>query len=312
MSRQSLVAAALFLLALIAWRYAGYAGADRLGEIAVWAIFAMSLDLVTGYAGMVSLGHALFFGLGAYTLASLTLFLKVPPSLAMAAAVSIGALSALVIGAVAVRLAGVFFIMITLAFGQMGWAYFIRAPLFGGFGGLSGVGQLDLSWLGLSLVDPRDFALVAVIAAGLVYLLLARATASPFGRMLVALHQNEHRARALGLPVQRYKLAAFALSGAVAGLAGALQAERTGFVSPELLVWTTSGEVLIMVIVGGLGTLVGPVIGAALWVSLKHYLSALTAYWMLPMGLFFVAIVLFAGSGLMGLLKARRARPADA
>ncbi len=308
--RQHVIAALLLLAALLAWRFSGYAGEDRLGEIAVWAIFAMSLDLLVGYAGLVSLGHALFFGLGAYAMASLGLFLKWPPSLALFAAVAVAAAGSLAIGAVAVRLTGVFFIMITLAFGQMGWAYFLRARVFGGVGGLSGAGQLDLSALGLDLGDPADFALFAVIAAALVYAALARVTRSPFGRMLVALHQNEHRARALGLPVRRYKLAAFTLAGAVAGLAGDLQAERTGFVSPELLVWTTSGEVLIMVIVGGLGSLVGPVAGAAVWVMLRHYLSALTPYWMLAMGLFFVAVVLFAGRGLVGLAgDATRRRP---
>jgi branched-chain amino acid transport system permease protein len=304
---RALVAAALSLAALVSWRFSGYAGEDRLGEIAVWAIFAMSLDLLVGYAGLVSLGHALFFGLGAYAMASLSLFLKLPPGLALLAAIAIAAASALVIGAIAIRLRDVFFIMITLAFGQMGWAYVLRAPGLGGVGGMSGVGQLDLGWLGLSLVNPGDFALFAIAVAALVWGALAFLVASPFGRMLLALHQNEHRARALGLPVQRYKLAAFTLAGAVAGLAGALQAQRTGFVSPELLVWTTSGDVLIMVIVGGLGTLVGPVAGAAIWVLLRHYLSALTPYWMLILGLIFVAIVLFAGNGLMGLARRRRA-----
>ena len=305
--RQHLVALLLLLAALAAWQFSGYAGEDRLGEIAVWAIFAMSLDLLVGYAGMVSLGHALFFGLAAYALASLTLFLKWPPALALPVAIAVAAVSALLVGAVAVRLGGVFFIMITLAFGQMGWAYFQRAPGFGGVGGLSGVTAPDLSAIGLDLSNPGDFALVAVVAAALVYLLLTLVTASPFGRMLVALHQNEHRARALGLPVERYKLAAFTLAGALAGLAGCLQAWRTGFVSPELLVWTGSGEVLIMVIIGGLGSLAGPVAGAAIWVMLRNYLSGLTAYWMLPMGLFFVAMVLFAGGGLMGLMRRRTA-----
>jgi branched-chain amino acid transport system permease protein len=308
--RRHLVAALLFVAALGAWRFAGYAGEDRLGEIAVWAIFAMSLDLVTGYAGLVSLGHALFFGLGAYALAGLTLFLKWPTVAAVPAAVAIAALAAALIGRVAVRLGGVFFIMITLAFGQMGYAYFLRSPAFGGVGGLSGIKPIDLGGLGLNLADPADFALVAILAAGLVYLVLARLVDAPFGRMLVALHQNEGRARALGLPVQRYKLAAFTVAGAIAGLAGTLQAQRTGFVSPDLVVWTASGEVLIMVIVGGLGTLAGPAAGAALWVLLRHYLSALTPYWMLVMGLVFVAVVLFAGEGLVGtaLRSFRRAR----
>ncbi len=305
--RQHLAAALLLLAGLAAWRFSGYAGEDRLGEIAVWAIFAMSLDLLVGFAGMVSLGHALFFGLGAYALASLTLFLKWPPSLALLAAVAVAAASALVVGALAVRLSGVFFIMITLAFGQMGWAYFVRARGFGGIGGMSGMTPLDLSALGLDLSNPADFALIGITAAALVYLLLAIVTAAPFGRMLVALHQNEHRTRALGLPVERYKLAAFALAGALAGLAGCLQAERTAFVSPEMLVWTTSGEVLIMVIIGGLGSLAGPAAGAAVWVVLRHYLSALTASWMLAMGLFVDAVVLFAGGGLMGLARRRSA-----
>jgi branched-chain amino acid transport system permease protein len=304
---RALVAGALLLAALAAWRFAGYAGEDRLGEIAVWAIFAMSLDLLVGYAGLVSLGHALFFGLGAYAMASLSLFLKLPPSLALLGAIAIAAASALIIGAIAVRLRDVFFIMITLAFGQMGWAYFLRARGFGGVGGMSGAGQLDLGWLGLNLANPADFAIFAVAVAALVYAGLAGLVASPFGRMLLALHQNEHRARALGLPVQRYKLAAFTVAGAIAGLAGALQAQRTGFVSPELLVWTTSGEALIMVIVGGLGSLIGPVAGAAVWVLLRHYLSALTPYWMLILGLIFVAIVMVAGTGLMGLARRRRA-----
>ncbi|HYM02857.1 MAG TPA: branched-chain amino acid ABC transporter permease [Stellaceae bacterium] len=300
--RRHIVALALFAGALAARRFSGYAGADLLGEIAVWAIFAMSLDLIAGYAGLVSLGHALFFGLGAYAMASLTLFLKWPPAMALPMAVIAAGVAGFLVGAVVVRLRGVFFIMITLAFGQMGWAYFLSSRSFGGFGGMSGVSQLDLSALGLTFANPKDFALFAVVVAGIVYVALARVVASPFGHMLVALHQNESRARALGLPVTRYKLAAFTLAAALAGLAGTLQTQRTGFVSPELLVWTSSGEVLIMVIVGGLGSLVGPVGGAAVWVVLRHYLSEQTPYWMLVMGLFFVAVVLFAGDGLMGVV----------
>jgi branched-chain amino acid transport system permease protein len=187
----------------------------------------------------------------------------------------------------------------------MGWAYFHKERLFGGVGGMSGVKQLDLAWAGLMLMNPAHFSLFAVAVACLVYLALSRLVRSPFGRMLVAIRENENRARALGCPVQRYKLAAFAVSGGVAGLAGTLAAQRTGFVSPELLVWTTSGEALIMVIAGGLGSLVGPVAGAACWVLLHHGLSAQTAYWGVPMGLFFIALVLFAGHGLWGLVRAR-------
>jgi branched-chain amino acid transport system permease protein len=307
-AKRHVLAALLFAGGLAAWRFVGYAGEDRLGEIAVWAIFAMSLDLLVGYAGMVSLGHALFYGIAGYALAALTQFLGWPPGVAIAAGIALAAAAAALLGLVVVRIGGVFFIMITLALGQMGWAYALRSRSFGGFGGLSGVPQLDLSALGLQLMNPTDFALFAVIVAGLVYVALAWLVASPFGHMLTALHQNEGRARALGLPVFRYKLAIFTIAGAVAGLAGTLAAERTQLVTPDALVWTTSGDVLVMVILGGLGTLSGPVAGAALWVVLRDAIASYTPYWMLAMGAFFVAIVLFADNGLYGLLRIRRVR----
>jgi branched-chain amino acid transport system permease protein len=301
-SQRRIVGLALLAAALAAWYFSGYAGQDRLGEIAIAAIFAMSLDLMVGYGGMVSLGHALFFGLGAYALAGLTLFLKWPPAAALPAAVLLTGIVALVIGRLIVHLGGVFFIMVTLAFGQMGWAWFARDRIFGGIGGLSGVPQLDLAIFGADLANPADFALLAVAVATVVYLLLARLVDSPFGAVVSALHRNANRARALGCPVQRYKLAVFTVAAMLAALAGTLQAQRTGFVSPDLLVWTSSGEVLIMVIIGGLGSLLGPIAGAALWTLLHHYLSAVTPYWMAIMGSFFVAIVLFAGEGLYGAL----------
>ncbi len=310
--RRHLVAGFLLVAALVAWRFGGYSIEDRLGEIAIWAIFAMSLDVIAGYAGLVSLGHALYFGLGAYATAALTVYAHWPPALAIVPAVAAAALAAVVTGFVAVRVRGVFFIMITLAFGQMGWAYFVRSPTFGGVQGISAIPQIGIGALGLNLGDPSDFAIVAIVVAALAYLGLSRIAASPFGWMLVAIHQNEGRARALGLNVARTKIAAFTLAGAVAGLAGVLQTQRTGLVTPDMMVWTVSGEVLIMVIAGGIGTLLGPVIGAALWVILRHTLSALTDYWMLAMGLFFVAVVLFAGRGLFGLAAARIRRPVAA
>jgi len=302
LSQRRIVGLALLAAALAAWYFSGYAGQDRLGEIAIAAIFAMSLDLMVGYGGMVSLGHALFFGLGAYALAGLTLFLKWPAAAALPAAVLLTGIVALVIGRLIVHLGGVFFIMVTLAFGQMGWAWFARDRIFGGIGGLSGVPQLDLAAFGADLANPGDFALLAVAVATVVYLLLARLIDSPFGAVVSALHRNANRARALGCPVQRYKLAVFTVAAMLAALAGTLQTQRTGFVSPDLLVWTSSGEVLIMVIIGGLGSLLGPIAGAALWTLLHHYLSAVTPYWMAIMGSFFVAIVLFAGEGLYGAL----------
>jgi branched-chain amino acid transport system permease protein len=296
------VAIALLAAALFAWWFSGYAGQDRIGEIAIAAIFAMSLDLLVGYGGMVSLGHALFFGLGAYALAGLTLFLKWPPAVALPVAILLTGVVALIIGRLIIHLGGVFFIMVTLAFGQMGWAWFARDKVFGGIGGLSGLPQLDLSVIDADLANPADFALAALAVATLVYLALARLIESPFGAVVSAVHRNENRARALGCPVQHYKLAVFTIAAMLAALAGTLQVQRTGFVSPDLLVWTNSGEVLIMVIIGGLGSLLGPIVGAALWTLLHHYLSAMTPYWMAIMGAFFIAIVLFAGEGLYGAL----------
>jgi branched-chain amino acid transport system permease protein len=301
-AQRRIVAVTLLAAALVTWWFSGYAGQDRIGEIAIAAIFAMSLDLLVGYGGMVSLGHALFFGLGAYALAGLTLFLKWPPSAALPVAILLTGLVALLIGRLIIHLGGVFFIMVTLAFGQMGWAWFARDKIFGGIGGLSGLPQLDLSMLDADLANPGDFALAALAVATLVYLGLARLIDSPFGAVVSAVHRNENRARALGCPVQHYKLAVFTIAAMLAALAGTLQVQRTGFVSPDLLVWTSSGEVLIMVIIGGLGSLLGPIVGAALWTLLHHYLSALTPYWMAIMGAFFIAIVLFAGEGLYGTL----------
>ena len=145
--------------------------------------------------------------------------------------------------------------------------------------------------------------MAVLLLALLVYLGLRQVVGSPFGQVLVGVHQNEARMEALGCPVRRYKLAAFTLAGAIAGLAGSLTAQHNNFVSPELAVWTTSGEVLIMVIVGGMGTLVGPAAGAAAVILAGHYLSGLTQYWMFFMGLIFVAVVLVGGDGLEGALE---------
>ncbi|BBK35670.1 branched-chain amino acid ABC transporter permease [Allostella sp. ATCC 35155] len=297
------VALLLAVLAVGYWLASGYYGKELVAETAITAILAMSLSLLVGQAGLVSLGHAAYFGIGAYALAGFGQKLGWPPALAMAAAVAVGALLALVVGWVAVRLAGVFFIMITLAVGEMIHAWFLKDRSFGGVGGMSGVPRLDLSGIGVDLADPAQFALFALAVALLVYLLLDRLVLSPFGQTLRAIHQNEERARALGCPVGRYKLAAFVVAGAVAALAGTLAAQRSAFVSPELMTWTLSGEILIVVIVGGSGSLLGVSAAAALWIGLRHQLSTMTDHWMLAMGVIFVVLVLVAGDGIDGALR---------
>lgn len=301
-----MLAGGLLLVALVYWALTGYSGHERLATIAIFAIVAMSLDLMVGFAGMVSLGHALFFGMGAYAMAGFTVFAKLSAAPAMLLSVLTVGIGALVIGALVVRLGGVFFIMITLAAGQMAFAYVEKARVWGGNGGMSGVPRLDLDAIGIDFSQPGAFALLALGIAALVFIALDRIVRSPFGQVLVALHQNPQRTRALGAPVTRYKLAAFTVSGMLAGLAGTLMAQLTGFVSPDLMLWTQSGEILIMVIVGGAGSLAGPAAGAALWILLRHALAGWTAHWMFAMGLVFIAVVLVSERGLFGALTRRR------
>jgi branched-chain amino acid transport system permease protein len=296
----------VLIVALVAWWHAGYFGHELLQQVAILGIFAMSLDLLVGFAGMVSLGHAAFYGVGAYATAALQLNFGWSPLEAMAGAICVGAVGALIVGGFVVRLSGVFFIMVTLAVGEALHAYLFRDRAFGGDDGMSGIERLDLSALGVSLDDPAAYSMFVICVAGVVYLLLESIVRSPFGHLLRAIHGNPIRVAALGCPVFRYKLAAFTLAGAIAALAGSLTAQQTAFISPELLTWTTSGEALIVVIVGGMGSLVGPVIGAAVIVLATHHVSGLTDYWMMWMGLFFVGVVLFAGDGVYGLAEGLR------
>lgn len=310
--------AVLLLLGGVAYAAsADFFGLELIAEIAVFAILVMSLDLLAGFGGMISLGHAAFFGLGAYLFALMTAMWSWPPLVAMIATPPVIAGIAVLVGFVVVRVHGIFFIMITLALGEMAHAYFFESRLFGGDDGLAGIPRLDLSALGLELHDPRTFALALIALAALVYLLLAAVLRAPFGHVLIGIRINEHRMRALGCPTARYKIGAFAAAAAVAGLAGTLRAQHTQFITPVLLEWTTSGEALIMVILGGLRTLIGPVIGAAAVTLLRHELSAWTDYWSLFLGLFLIAVVLSRRNGIYGWLawlgarvSKRRAAPA--
>lgn len=312
---QLLIALVLCGLALWHWFTADFFGHEVLAEVALFALFAMSLDLLVGYTGLVSLGHAAFLAVGAYSTAAFTVFLGWPVSVSMLAAVLASAVIALVIGAFAVRLAGVFFIMITLATGQIVYAYFFKARAFGGDNGMSGTPRLDLGWLGLDANDPAVFSALLLIVTVAVFLLLFVIVRSPFGSLLSAIHHNGNRVRSLGCPVHRYKLAAFVIAGAIAGLAGSLTAQHTGFVSPDLAFWTVSGEVLIMVIAGGMGSLVGAACGAALFILARHTLSdgdfwsaigidaSMADYWQLVLGIIFILIVLYASDGVHGRVR---------
>lgn len=287
---------------------AGYFGLEILAEIAILAMLAVSLDLVAGFGGMVSLCHGALMGAGAYAYAVLSTQAGLSPPLAMTAAMTVAGVAAWLIGAICARTHGIFFIMATLAFGQMGYSFVFESPLLGGDDGLAGIPRLDLSMLGIDLGDSQTFALFCLVGLALAYGFVALGLRSGMGQSLVGIRHNEQRMRALGLTVWRTKADLFGLSGAIAGAAGALAAQHSMFVSPGLLSWTVSGEALVVVILGGLGTLVGPLVGAAAFVSLKHEVAAYTNHWHLIVGAILIAVVMTRANGLFGWLEARIAR----
>lgn len=287
-------------------------------EIAILAILAISLDMLAGYGGMVSLGQGAVSGLGAYAFAGLNVLLGTPPVLATVGAILVAAAFGTAVGMVTARTRGIFYIMATLAFGQMAYVLVFDAKALGGDDGLPGLSRLDLSAAGIDLRNSAHFTFFCLGALAVSYALAALLLRSGFGRTLCGIRENEDRMRALGIGVWKFKAATSGFSGAIAGLAGALAAQHTMFVSPELLTWTVSGEVLVVVILGGLGTLTGPVVGAVFLVLLKHVASSITSYWHLIIGMSLIIAVLCGGRGIYGSLErfyldriTRRARPAQ-
>ncbi len=269
-------------------------------QIAIYAIAAVSLDLLIGYAGLSSFGHAAFFGLGGYVVAILA-NQDSPTTAALVAwpmAILVAASAALVIGALSLRTEGVQFIMITLAFAEMVFFLFESLRQYGGDDGLGFRRRNEIP--GLNMRDDTIFYYVCLMALALVLLFLRRLVASRFGMVLQGLRQNSRRLAALGLPPYRYRLAAFTLAGAIAGLAGALDANLLRFVSPDMLQWSTSGDLMVMVVLGGAGTLFGPVFGAAVLVALQSWLAQWTEHWMIVMGPILVGIILFRRRGIFG------------
>ena len=285
----------------------------------IYGLAAASLDLILGFGGMVSFGHAAFFGVGGYTVGILFAhgfegsgFLGLIAGsdnalIVWPLAMLISGLLALVIGAVSLRTGGVYFIMITLAFAQMLYFFFVSLETYGGDDGLSMYGRSRLP--GLDLSDDTTFYYVCLAFLLLFLWLGRRLTGSRFGMVIAGVRENERRMTALGFPVYRYKLACFAIAGAAAGLAGALIANQTEFVSPSLMHWTRSGEIMVMVIMGGMGTLVGPVLGAAAFLLLEELLSGWTEHWMIVLGPLLILIVLFAKRGIHGWLVGREGQP---
>nr|BAC65301.1 membrane spanning protein [Pseudomonas fluorescens] len=271
-------------------------------RIMIFALAATSLNLVLGFGGLVAFGHAGFFGIGAYTIAILMEMGTSSAWIAWPAAVAISAGCALIIGLVSLRTRGVYFIMITLSFAQMLYYIFQSLTAFGGDDGMSLPGRSTLA-LGPDLSSDVSFYYVVLLISVVVMFAMQRAVNARFGRVLQSIRENESRMESIGYPVFRYKLVAFTLSGALAGLAGALVANQNGFISPNLMLWTQSGTLMVMVIMGGVGYLYGGVFGAALLLILEETLSNYTIHWQLPLGIILLVVVLFAQTGIAGLFN---------
>jgi branched-chain amino acid transport system permease protein len=270
-------------------------------RIVIFAMAAASLNLIMGYGGMMSFGHAAYLGIGGYAVGILAHegigsgFIQWPVALIASA------LFALVIGALSLRTRGVYFIMITLAFAQM--AYYVASGLsrYGGDDGLTIYKRSDFG--GLITLSSRMQLYYFCLACmfGVIYLIW-RIVNSRFGMVVQGLRSNEARMQAIGFPANRYRLVCFVISGTMCGLAGALLANNTDFVSPAVMYWTRSGDLMVMVILGGMGSLFGPVLGAIVYLVLEESLSQVTEYWALIMGPLLLLIVLFGRGGIVGLL----------
>ncbi|MFN3825135.1 MAG: branched-chain amino acid ABC transporter permease [Pseudorhodobacter sp.] len=281
-------------------------------RILIYAIAAASLNFVLGYGGMVSFGHAAFFGIGAYTVGILyahfaageLLFGFIPGSnqmlVTLPAALIVSGVFAAAIGALSLRTGGVQFIMITLAFAQMLFFFFVSLKAYGGEDGIIIRRTNELPGL-----DMRDRATLYYVILGFTVLFFAalwRVVNSSFGAVLKGIRQNERRMAALGFAPYRYKLYAFILSGMGAGFAGALMANFLRFASPDMMHWTKSGELMIMVILGGVGSFLGPIFGAAAFLILETFLAGWTEHWPLVLGAILLVVVLGTQGGINGLL----------
>jgi len=288
------------LLALGEAFYIGFAT-----RLLIFALAATSLNFIVGYGGMVAFGHAAFFGGGAYVVAFLMQAGIVSAWIAWPLAILATVVAALAIGALSLRTRGVYFIMITLAFAQMIYYSIISLQSAGGDDGLPLAQRSTLA--PLDLASDTTLYWIALATLAICLIALRRLARSPYGRALAGLRQNEQRMEALGFPVDRLKLVCFVIGAGVAGLAGALLANQEGLASPNLLYWTQSGMLLVMVILGGVGQRYGGVLGALVLLGLEEALGQITEYTHLVIGLALLAVVLFAPHGLAGLARRRRA-----
>ncbi len=318
-ARETIFSVALAVLLLAAPILAANAGeifyVTLATRIAILSLAALGLNIALGLGGLVSFGHAAFFGIGGYAAGILAthafsgdpLVFGLPGSKQMIViwlvAIAAGGIAALLIGLITLRTSGVYFIMITLAFAQMIFYFAVSWPAYGGEDGLPI--YVRNGFPGLNTLNPLSFFFVcyAVLAVAMVLFILLKG--SRFGAALEASRQNEERVASVGIAPYRIRLVAFVISGMFTAVAGALFADLNRFVSPSMLAWQMSGELIVLIILGGVGRPFGPVAGAALYVMLEYWLGGLTERWQFFLGLMLLGVVLFARGGLIGLVAGR-------
>ena len=311
LSKRARVFGLVILAAMVAYPFlvSGYPR-DLVAEIYVFAIFAMSLDLLLGFTGLMSLGHAAFFGLGAYSVVVLGAHLGLNAWIGVGVGVVVTAAGAALIGFFCVRTSGISFLMLTLAFSQL--LYSIALKWRSLTGGSDGMGVTERpSFFGLSLDNSLTMYFMTLAMFLLCFLGLRRLLSSPLGHVFVGIRENEARMQAVGYPTRAYKLLSFVIAGGLAGFAGGIYAIFNSFISPDALYWTASGDILIMVMLGGAGTLVGPVIGTGVFLLMKNVVSSYSEHWLLIVGVIFMSCVMFFPGGIWGTLRQVRwrARP---
>jgi branched-chain amino acid transport system permease protein len=284
-------------------------------EILVFSIFTMSLDLLLGYAGLPNFGHAAFLGLGAYATAILSVKLGVSNlGLSLLAAIAVASVGAGILGLIAMRTSGVYFLMLTLTFAQIISAATQKwTDVTGGSNGLPGVRSPDLFVPGWTITDGKPFYFLTLAITAICFFLMFRLVHSPFGRSLVGIHQNQVRMRAMGYDVTRYRLAIFWVAGVFASVAGVMYTLFNHFISPSDVGFAISGTAVLMVLLGGEGTLIGALLGTTAYVLIQNTVSSFTEHWQLILGALFVVFVLFVRGGVMGVwarIRGRRTRGA--
>lgn len=275
-------------------------------RILIYALACASLDLILGYGGLVSFGHAAFFGLGVYSVGILSILGVGEALIAWPAAIAVAAIFGVLIGTLVLRTRGLHFIMLTLAFGQMLLYIFSSLKGIGGSDGMSIPSRNTIAAFSLSNSTAFYWVVLCIVASG--FYVLCLIVRSPFGATIRACKENERRAESLGIPTFRFQLIAFTISASFAGLAGALNANLNLYMSPSSLSWQLSGEFIIMLVMGGMGTIFGALFGSAAFLLLEEFISSYTEHWKLVLAPILLAVVLFGRRGLYGMVLRAKER----